>query len=476
MKKKKIIYVVLPGRFPARNSFETGYIKYLSQKENAHIICFSESSSDTYYTDQLDNVDWCDIYSPTPYRGFLKDRDWIRVMCRLIYLLLHLLLLGRFFYQNICFRYGEVAGLKGHQIRKKHSHKLRKRYAKNYSFVDPKLGFPFPGSKTILRFGHDLLYWSWGAHDRVIKQFDKLPPDLVVINHIQNPHITSYVMISRKRNIPMVGIVNSWDQPTIRGHLAPGFSKYIVQNQFMAHSLTKYHGINKNFISVTGWPQHDLHFKQNVFLTKEAFLQQVGLDVDRPLIFIAVNAESIGRHEPSIIASLVAYCLNSEGPNVPSILIRSHPHQPERLSLFPEEVEGRVRTEVGKYDDLEHVAKILKYADITISTAGTVSIDAIAFGNKAISLNYDGDLILSEEESIRQHNAIEHVQATKISGGVEFVSSYEELIDCVFDTLNNRQMTVDNKTEAFKNLFLEPYDGQAAYRMAHITLRELSEA
>ena len=373
---------------------------------------------------------------------------------------------------NLAYRFNERHGFSGHQFKKKMPPLRRQREAVAGNYVDPSLGKPFPGSRTVYNLLRRIYFNAWYSEPGVELFFDEFQPDLVVIHHLQNTSIRPWIAGARRRNLPVLGIVGSWDQPTTKGPLPPGLVRVLVQSQAMADQLIKYHGVEPSRIDVTGWPQMDFYKTARIIRPKEELASELGLEPQRRFILFGANSPRLGPHEPGIASHIASNIENGRyGPEV-SLVIRPHPkddqwetrfrplHKPPQVVALPAE-SGRLASLVNQ----------LAHASIVLGSAGTILLDAIAMDTCALFIAFDGGLKKNAIESIARWTEIDHYRPVLDSGSMAVVHSFEELDRSITGYLANPDQDSEGRARCRAEQ-LEPFDGRASGRLARLIAEE----
>src|SRR5262249_44266295 len=153
--------------------------------------------------------------------------------------------------------FNAIAGFRGAHERLRQSWPLRRIAIREGLPASRWFGFPLRRSRALYRALSALYRSGWQRQSVAESLFDRLPPDLVVLGHIQTHVTMAYALAARARGVPTIGMVGSWDQPTTKGPIHPGIGRYLVQGQSVAEELNRYHGIAPELVEAVGWVQMD---------------------------------------------------------------------------------------------------------------------------------------------------------------------------------------------------------------------------
>lgn len=309
------------------------------------------------------------------------------------------------------------------------------------------------------RTGQDgVLWWlrlltRWAAPELYAEDFTVHDPDLVVGTRaltMSGPRAQSsaryldrhLLLSAARRGVPTMVLVSSWDNLTTSGFFAVDVDRVTVWNEIMKEQAVSIHGLQPARVSVTGAPQHDLYARDRGFKDRDAFLHDLGLDSSRALIVYTTGTEGTIPREPEVVARLRDALEAGLGEEF-QLLVRVH--QLDTLERYAA-LGGRPgvvfdqagRPTVGKYHDrdfdraaLEHLADTLRYADVVVNAASSISIDAAAVGTPVVCVDYDAEPGVPYHRSVSRFYDFTHQRPVVASGGVTRARSPEEVVAAV---------------------------------------------
>ncbi|PIT90998.1 hypothetical protein COU17_02775 [Candidatus Kaiserbacteria bacterium CG10_big_fil_rev_8_21_14_0_10_49_17] len=333
----------------------------------------------------------------------------------------------------------------------------------SYFYVDTKLvrhnraRFILHGDKKVLKYYWSLLGITVFGNVRPLRRFlkwcdkrfvgapyygeyfEKYHPDVVFVPHLASKIDRMFIRHAHKRNIPTVGMINSWD--TI------GFSKFpirvlpttlLVHNYLIKKEAERFLDMLEEHMTVIGIPHFD-HYA-TARSEREIFFKRIGLDPNKRLILFAPFFDTAWQIAAIMQDAIVAGHL----PADVQILIRQHPTKDmdmgelkliDGITVTEKPVsecsgDTKTYTEVLK-GDMEHLADTLHFADVSVNTCSTMTIDAAAFDTPIVNIAFDGWENPPFYESVLQFydESRVHYQPILKSGGVRLAYSPEELID-----------------------------------------------
>ena len=487
----KTVLFVLPTHFASRNILTSDLPRILGEIPDLRVFFASLYREDQEKVQTFMNprFTWHHLKRPLPSLVLLgRPQTILYWFWSFVYWFVHLLLLNRARHASLAYRFNELKGFFGHQMRKKMASWQQLPLSKAFMFMtgtrkshfsaqrygDPKLGWPLPKSKTFYVFLKSFYYWLWGNNARVETFFDLNTIDAVVINFIQTARVFPYVNAAKRRRIPIIGMVGSWDNPTLKGPVFPGLNTYLVQNRYMEEQLANHHEIKTGRIVITGWPQMDIYKKKDVLVSKEDFLASLGLGRDKNLILFGANTSRLGQHETSILVHMKKQLQDGKYGSSTVLIIRPHPGDTQWKRRFQKFMGvDNILVQEPSYSDRVYFANLVRNADIVISSAGTISLDAVAFDTCTINIAFDGDLNLPPEKSVRMFYKLEHYASIVETGGTILVHDYDELDSCLRRFLHEPETNREGR-QRLRMYHLEPFDGFASQRIADVIFEAIS--
>jgi len=212
----------------------------------------------------------------------------------------------------------------------------------------------------------------------------------VVFSNLQTQPVVPFLLAARRLGLRTVGHVASWDHTVGKGVISSHVDRYIVQNETMRGDLAAYHGIPRNRVVVTGWPQTDVYHRRRPREAYEMVLRGMDLDPGRPLVLVMGNTPTNAPYERLFVERVVRWWDESGGRERFSLLFRPHPRDREWSERFaPALGRAGIYVQEPSYVDLEVLATLLQHGDCVVSNAGTILLDAIVNDRPTVCVLYD---------------------------------------------------------------------------------------
>lgn len=466
---KARLALILPNAMASRNVVESPVLAELAGRPGLAVLVLSTRPEDAAAVAGLSagNLAWADLNRPAPdpgrfYGGAgpagrrllhrLGQRAW-----------------GRWAgFGNLVYRFNELNQFAGHCQKKAMPPERRARENLAGNFADPALGQPLPTSRALFDLLARLYHCDWYGEPAVEACLDAWRPTALAVYHVQNQAVRPWLAAARRRRLPVLGVVGSWDQPTTKGPLPPGLTRIAVQSQRMAAELAHWHGVDPTAIAVTGWPQMDVYRRPGILRPRAEFLAELGLTPERNYILFGAYSDRLGPHEPGVAARIAEWIAAGHFGPAASLVIRPHPkdrrwaerfgrlHQPPAVVALPAE-HGR----------LDFLANLLHHCGALLCASGTIALDAIALDRPVVNLAFDGDLAVDYHASVRRWYEMDHYRPVMESGGVPLAESWEQLAAALAAALADPDRDAAGRARCRAEQ-LEPLDGQASRRLADL--------
>jgi len=260
----------------------------------------------------------------------------------------------------------------------------------------------FGNGRSVRAFGRLLLAMSQKVDPPVIQG----TPDLAICTRSLVASLEFPVICeARRRGLPLLTAVSSWDNFTTKGFLPFPVEKSIVWNRKMAEELHELFDVPREDIVIGGFPRLMLLENRGPFETAEQYLAQLGLGQYRRFVLYSVSYGELTRvneEEPPKEYQLVREVTEQLVPTLPDdvcVIIRLHPYTRlddeayfagmERVKVF---VPGRMDKYVERVmndEDEHHFAAQLQLSECVISLASTVTIDALSLGRPIVNVAFE---------------------------------------------------------------------------------------
>lgn len=328
-------------------------------------------------------------------------------------------------------------------LRRKMNLEIDKRYFGYYSDVILNWFLAHSWIRKIVRALDYLL-----VRNRVFAPyFDKYNPDVVFLAHLFDNHEINLLREAKRRGVPGIGFVNSWDKMTARHSLRLLPDSLVVFNDIVKKEAMACADMKEKNIFVSGIPQYDWHINYKP-LSRDEFCKRNGLDPAKKIIVYAPMGKAFSNSDWDIIDILSGAIKDNSIKNA-QLFIRFQPND------FVEEKELKIRPwlhyampgvrfsrERGvnwdmSFDDIKSLTDTLANANLFICYASSMSVDAAIFDKPVINIDFE----VREKELMSKSPTFfyktYHYGNVVKSGAVRFPKSKEELISWTNKYLEN---------------------------------------
>jgi hypothetical protein len=329
-------------------------------------------------------------------------------------------------------------------------------------FLDSSLIGRLPESETLDRL---LRRWLFSTRRyvsrRLLARMRESCSGLVVAN-VQSLQAVPFLLAARRLALPVVGYVASWDHTVGKGIVSPHVTRYVVQNAVMRDDLVRYHGVTRERIAITGWPQTDIFHERRARAAFDAILLELGLDPARPVVLVAGNTPTNAPYEGRFVDRLVGWWREA-GVGF-QLLLRPHPRDREWRERFRAALDTPgVAVQEPSYTDLETLATLLQHVNCVVANAGTILLDSLVNDRPAVCVLFDEGAPPGERHAELNVTG-QHYEELVRSDAFLHASRFEEVVSGVERALASPTELADGRRKVALEVVGE-VDGKAAERV-----------
>ena len=307
------------------------------------------------------------------------------------------------------------------------------------------------------------------------KFFDTHRPDLLFAADVYTPQDVKLMRCARRRGVPVVGMVRSWDNVTSKTLLSHIPDYMVVNSECVKEEVIRYGGMPSKRIFITGVPHYDRYVSPER-VSRERFMKERGLDPNKKMILFATPGDHYLENNP--ITPLVLESLYNIDAN---IFVRLPlvgredlgDYLPPKNAVFddPGNYQNFTQVHVTRNAD-RHLADCLNASDIVITWASTMILDAAVFDKPIILVDFDATP-RPYHRSIARYYDYAHHQFILKSGGVRLVKSPEELKYWTEQYLVEPSLDKEERKGIVKE-YCGEMDGNAGKRLGSFLWEKLS--
>jgi hypothetical protein len=213
--------------------------------------------------------------------------------------------------------------------------------------------------------------------------FQEYSPSLVVSGDPLRPGDANLIAAARRFQVPSLGSVRSWDN--LQKHLRTRPDSVTVWNTLNAREAEGIDLMQPQRVTPVGAPQLDVYFSSThnaAGWTRE----KLGLDPRKKILLLATSSFTYDSDQTYLVDMLLEAMKNGEIRHPLQIVVRLHPDDrvgrylkyrdaPEVVLDIPERYLATLGWTMTR-DDLERMAALLRYADVMVNFATTVTLEA----------------------------------------------------------------------------------------------------
>ncbi len=320
--------------------------------------------------------------------------------------------------------------------------------------------------------------------------FGKYQPSVVLLAHLFGDVETALLREAKRRKIPSVGLINSWDKLTARCMIRLLPDKMLVHNKLIKKDALDYADIKEKDIAVVGIPHFD-YYVQTKRSSKEAFYKKYDIrDGERIILYTPVGRTN-SQADAKTIAFLDELLSSGELPPQLRLIVRFPPNDdveiPKRFSsgggsafggknniIF--QTPGRRFSVKRSTDwdmdakDFESLADTLHHSSLLIGYSSTMAIDAAVFDKPIINIDFD----FPGTRPNHWIYEVAHYRPVLESGAVKLVKNKEELVEWIKKYLEHPEIDKENRKKLVEEQCYK-LDGQSGQRVAEFMTKYLHD-
>ncbi len=275
-------------------------------------------------------------------------------------------------------------------------------------------------------------------------------PDLVIFSTML-PGVGPWLKAARKRGIPTVLSVASWDNPTSKGPLMVPPDHALAWSGEMKRELMHFHWLPAERITTVGVLYFESYFAAKDLPDRATFCAGLGIDPACRILHYATGDSALIRCNQEFIRVLQRLIASGQLGEPCHLLVRV---SPKDLFHLYKEFEGMPHVTVqypagsgtlyGAHkwlpaagEERERAATV-KHSDVILSVSSSMVLDACCFDVPVINLAYDAGMKVPPWESVDRFFAYAHCQPALAANATWVVKDDAALLDALRLTLRDR--------------------------------------
>ncbi len=319
--------------------------------------------------------------------------------------------------------------------------------------------------------------------DKIAELFAEFPPSLVVSSHPKMISDWSLLYAAKRRRIPTLAIVRSWDNILKGLTILPDF--LAVWNEINRREAMTLYGYTEDEVFVTGAPAFDRYFLPGTLKPKDEYLSAAGLDPRRPVIVYATLGQFRYDYDETFLLDLLLKLTDEhEEFSGAQIVCRLHPTTQIRF-FWKYTADPRVTLSFPKaYDkalgwsmtvaEADDSANLLCHADVVITPTSTMMLEAPIFDTPTILPIFS---TVQPEMAERYFSGLALKQHCKIlaeKGWLPFVRSERQLAEALLQAIRDPSLGREGRRAVVEE-YVPFRDGKCRERIARLILDLMSQ-
>ncbi|MBI4132353.1 MAG: CDP-glycerol glycerophosphotransferase family protein [Candidatus Sungbacteria bacterium] len=305
--------------------------------------------------------------------------------------------------------------------------------------------------------------------------FERYRPRAVFLAHLFDDVEIALLREARRRGVPTVGYINSWDKVTTRASLRLLPDTLLVFNDIVKDEVIRYADMRPERVIPAGIPQYDRYVTARSG-SREEFFRRIGIDPSKRLIVYAPMGRTFSDSDWEMIDILHSAIESGRiGPDA-ALLVRFQPNdfideeelkrRPHLRYDIPGIRFGRERSvdwDMG-FEELAHLTDTLAHLSVLVCYASSIAIDAAIFGKPTVGIAFEVKQQLLAR-SPTQYYRTEHYAKAVATGGIRLAKSERELIAAINAYLADPSLDREKRERLIKAQCWR-VDGKAGERIA----------
>lgn len=336
---------------------------------------------------------------------------------------------------------------------------------------------------------HRLIRWLAGLRrtpQAIEDVFERYQPDLLFATDVMNDLDLDLMLAAKRRKVKVVGMSRSWDNPTAGGLVQIIPETLVVWSPYLYRKMSTLQHIPQEQIKIVGIPHYDWYTKKDILLTREKFLEKSRLSPFKKVILFAGIGTFLAPHEAEVVQLLSQAISEGKIREDVQVIFRPHPSfatEREKINalahvVFDDGVADYTSSALSSAEmdrgKILHLVNSLYHADLVITTASTMTIDAVFFDKPVICIAFDGKSKEPYSHSVRRYyHDYTHYRDLSRTGGFKIAYTPLELIRHINDYLQNPKLDGEGR-EMIRKEFIWKLDGCSAKRLAETIFQSVS--
>ena len=313
--------------------------------------------------------------------------------------------------------------------------------------------------------------------------FRRYKPDVVCVTEVFNFAPDVWILRrARREGVPTVFLVRSWDNLTTKGVFPAWPDKLVVWSDTMKREAMELHGFRDEDVFVGGVPHFDFYTDVANLPSREEFFRRIGADPSKKLITYALVPPTRVPNEMQVVEDLWKAMQQGELAFPSQLLVRLYPvrnvevpahlrNQPGLVFDLPPGHQTFSDSDMS-IADLRHLVATMRYSDVVLNMASTISVDAAAVDTPVVCVAFDGREPQPYHRSVLMHYDLTHFKRLVPLGGFRRANTLQELVAHINAYLRDPSLDRAGRRRIVESE-CQTLDGRAGERVANYVLDQI---
>lgn len=325
---------------------------------------------------------------------------------------------------------------------------------------------------------YDYLIYKQSIIKNLEQKILDINPDLVLNLHQRSTIASPIVVICKKNKIKTATTFFSWDNVP-KARLVNKYNYYFVWSELMKQDVKiAYPEIKSNDIIVTGTPQFEFYFNEDLKESKTIFFNRYGLDIAKKTICYSSNDAS-SPYDPVYFDNICEEILKIDKEKRPQIIFRINPFDKTKrfdkvlekyksiiFNVTPDwQTESKNETRFiniyANYNDNKVLLNTVLHSDLVINFGSTMAHDFAVLDKPCLYLNYD--VVENPTLKVNDVYQFQHFKSMGNIKAVGWINSKSEINETILETLNEPNKTGKDRKKWMEIIVKHPLDKNSLY-------------
>lgn len=323
--------------------------------------------------------------------------------------------------------------------------------------------------------------WSQSIINKYKNDLEALNFSSIFIAHQRVAALMPICIAAKELNIPVITAIYSWDNLP-KARMAVQADYYIVWSDYMKEEVHLYYPeIPPARVIVSGTPQFEFYFKEDLFETRATFASKCGLNPAKKWICFSGDDKLTSPNDPLYLKNVMDALVADNKLNEIQLIFRRCPADfSDRYDSILKEYENIVSinplwhtTQTGwnfffpKYDDVKLLVNLAQHCDLVINVGSTMAHDFAILNKPCLYLNYKhNENSHWSSETVYQ---FQHFRTMQGLDAVGWLNSAEEIAEKINLALTHPEQVGKDRKKWLEKIVQHPLE-ENSRKIAHVLL------